>query len=201
MQFAYKIEHLPIHSTEPYAPFWDVENQNLFVSDYLDAKIFRFDWAEQRLYNATIKGGIKTTFIVPVKDSDDDYIISDHLSIGKVKWNGVDGTTEEVQKIFSVEKYQDSFSYWNIAKASPNRCQFFGGGIRGDICADSSTANVSLYYYSKRQGAQPLENLKFSGGVAFNTKDNKFYSIQSCANIILEYDWDQTTDKICERSE
>lgn len=52
---AYKVETVPSPlSTLGEGPHWDVESQSLYYNDIYGGSIHRYDYAENKTYNATV---------------------------------------------------------------------------------------------------------------------------------------------------
>lgn len=56
----------------------------------------------------------------------------------------------------------------------------------------------SLYGYSRKIGVvRLLKNEKVAAGIDWNVKENKFYHVDSCNGIILEFDYNPKTLELC----
>ncbi|XP_031633592.1 regucalcin-like [Contarinia nasturtii] len=201
--FVASIEIIPISSdvwNHTYSPHWDVETQSLHFVDFLSENrvLNRYDMCENRIYSATIETNQVPAFMIPLKRRPFQFAGGIDRSVKVINWDGRDSVATISKNLFRVEqssKYDGNF--WSVSKASPSS-RFYGGTYRSVICSLSSTANASLYRYSKNIGVGRLvKNLKVSGGIDWNVKERKFYHVDSCNGIIREFDYDPKTMNIC----
>lgn len=150
-------------------------------------------------YSASIENDIASTFIIPLEGRENQFVISNERTVSIIEWDGVDTTARVIQELFSVETGEMyANNNWNIAKASPITCQFYGGIFRGNLCSNESGAIASLYTYSNVRGVERLvSDLKISGGLDWNVDKSLFYHIDSCNLTIREYYWDPISGNIC----
>ncbi|XP_055304006.1 regucalcin-like [Sitodiplosis mosellana] len=188
--------------SQAYSPYWDDQKKCLYFVDFFDAKrtMNRYVPAENRFYSAAIEGNISTTFMLPIVEHVNQFAVSDKRSVKVVEWNGVDSMARMVRDTFTVETGpKHEFNNYNMAWASPKH-SFYGGTFPFDLCATSSSPRASLYRYNQCLGAKAVANdVIVSGGMDWNIKGNKFYFIDTCRNVVYEYDWDPTTDEICKQ--
>lgn len=116
-----------------------------------------------------------------------------------VKWDGYSSEAHVVRDEINVEPYTYfDTNALNDAKADP--CgRFFGGTMRLSYCNNvSNVANASLYRYTPCEGLTRLRtDVCLSNGLAWDTKRNKFYYIDTCSFNIRVYDWDRKTGFVC----
>lgn len=82
--------------TQPYAPFWNADENTLIFCDCVTGNIYRYVWNEQSLKTGYIEDNIATTFIVPLEGSNNEYAISDVLKVDVIQWNGEDNSNATV---------------------------------------------------------------------------------------------------------
>lgn len=154
---------------------------------------------ENRIYSATIGRNEVPAFLIPLKKCKNQFAGGFNHTVKIFEWNGKSDHARIIGTTFSVEeKPKYDGNYWHVAKASPIKHQFFGSTYRTEVCSSSSAANASLYRYQKKHGVQRLiKNQKVPAGIDWNIKNNKFYQVDSCNGIILEYDFDPKTGDIC----
>lgn len=183
----------------PYSLHYDLQTNNIYFSDLLNATIHRFDFNTNQSFVASIENGAAPTFIIPLRRKSNQFLISDKHNVTVVEWNGEDSVARIVRQVFSVETEEEYASTnWNIAKASPLTNQFYGGTFRGIICSPEPGAIASLYRYTMPTGAQRLvKDLKVAGGIDWNLAENLFYFIDSCNLTIREYNFDPVSGNIC----
>lgn len=183
----------------PYSLHYDLQTNNIYLSDLLNATIHRYEFNTNQNFVASIENGAAPSFIIPLRGESNQFLISDKHTVSIVEWNGIDSVAWIVREVFSVETDEEfANNNWNIQKASPT-CTFYGGTFRGIICSPESGAIASFYMYTKSNGVQRLVNeLKVAGGIDWNLYENLFYLIDSCNLTIREYDYDPVTGNICE---
>lgn len=147
-----------------------------------------------------IDNGAASSFIIPLKNGENQFLISDKHTVSVIEWNGIDAVAKIVREVFTVETAPEyTNNNWNIGKASPtNSRQFYGGTFRGNICSSESGSIASLYKFTKSKCVKSLVKcLKLSGGLDWNVEESLFYHIDSCDLVIREYNWDSFTGNIC----
>lgn len=75
--------------TQPYAPFWNADENTLIFCDCVTGNIYRYT-------TGYIEDNIATTFIVPLEGSNNEYAISDVLKVDVIQWNGEDNSNATV---------------------------------------------------------------------------------------------------------
>lgn len=194
----YKVEVLPSPiSVLGEGPHWDIERQCLYYNDIYGGSIHRYDYAENKTYNAKVDGEAVIAFIIPVKDTADEFIIGTGKRITLISW---DGKSETAKKIRTVGAVEDDLpdNRFNDAKTDPKN-RFFGGTMRLEEMGDIFEKRLgSFYRYSKSSGFVVLKNkIGVSNGLAWNENTNKFYYIDSVDLDVKEYDYNPETGDIC----
>lgn len=185
-------------------PHWDVERQSLFYADLFGTEydILRYDWRENKTYGAVVQLDLNpkvVTSIIPLKCQKDLFVIGVSSRVIKViRWDGISTTTEIIEEdLFDVEQSEEySANFWHIAKADPMG-RFFGGTFRSEFCSSSSSANASLYRYTKDSGAEGLAEMKLPGGMDWDPQTNTYYFVDVCDFAIKAYDWAPESGQLC----
>lgn len=200
LQVSYEVIRLDNIWVHPYSLHYDIQTNNMYFSDLLNRSIHRINFNDNQFFAASIENGIAPSFIIPSRGRPNRFIISDQRTISEIEWNGSDSIAKVVREIFSVEAGEEfENNNFNIAKASPHTCQFYGGTFRGILCSSEPGKIASLYDYSKLTGVKRLvKDLKISGGLDWNIAKNLFYHVESCELLIREYDWNPITGDISE---
>lgn len=177
-----------------YSPHWDGNNGRLlFVDQYSqNATVCQFDYNYSKVFCATITGEEYASAIVPVKGSRNKFVVALRKSIKVVKWNGQSQKASVTKEIYSTGP--KDFNFMDTAKADDTGRLYFGT-YGEEICGSAS--NSSLYSYSPKEGVQlVLTGLKACFGLAFNSKTNKCYLMDTCRYTISEFDWDRKTGRL-----
>lgn len=178
-------------------PYWDVESQSLYYIDIYgtEASLLRYDFAENKVYTATIDNEKVVSFIIPVRGRKGEFAVGLGRRTSVVQWDGKSPKATFVRDVFEVEqdpKYKNNRI--NDAKADPSG-RLYAGTMRLEECGDLFDAfNGSLYKYAPSEQVVKLrDNVRVSNGIAWNEQRNKFYFIDSCDMDVKEFDWDRST--------
>lgn len=179
--------------TQPYYLHYDISSHSLYSTDYAAREIRRFDFDEKRTYSATIEDDIVTSFIIPVKDTKDKFIVCYNFTVAMIKWNGKENKAKVIRDEIVVRpKKANPITGWDYGKVAPNY-EFYGGSFRANMCSKSpSTRNAALYHNTK----PILKHLRVSGAFDWNIKEKLFYHCDTCNRAISEYDWNPKTGHI-----
>lgn len=203
-QSAINVEQLPSPiSLCGEGPHWDKESQSLYYIDIYgpESTILRYDYKENKTYAATVDNEPLMTFVLPVDDTSDEFLIGTKNEAKVIRWNGKSSKAELLRSAFQVEG-QEFYkkNRFNDAKTDPFG-RFYGGTQRLDECDASklNVANASLYRFDPEHGVKRLRtNVFISNGLTWNIRTNKFYYIDSCSYDVKEYDYDISSGDICE---
>lgn len=183
-------------------PHWDIESQSLFYIDIYgpNSTMLRYDYNLNRTFASTVDNEPLMTFILPIKGTNDQFLIGTKNEAKVIRWDGFSTKGEVLRTAFEVEI--DEFhktNRFNDAKADPTG-RFFGGTQRFDGCDGSlDLANASFYSFDREHGVRRLrENIFISNGLTWVNKTNKFYYIDSCVHDVKEFDYNVTTGDLCE---
>lgn len=129
---SYKVEEVkssPI-SVLGEGPHWDIERQSLYYNDIYGDKqsISRYDYNEDKTYNAVIPGHPVISFIIPVVKSNDQFIVGSGKKVVLIQWDGVSGQAKVVKTVGEVEQNLAE-NRFNDAKCDPFG-RFYGGTMR-----------------------------------------------------------------------
>lgn len=179
-------------------PHWDVARQSLYYIDIYgtNQSITRYDYNEDKAYNAKIPGYPVLSFIIPVDGTDDQFLVGVGKQLLVIQWDGKSNQAKAVNIVGEVEKDMEE-NRFNDAKCDPFG-RFYGGTMRLEINRDIFEKRLGTFYrYTKDEQFVPLKsNVGISNGLTWNEKTNKFYYIDSVDHDIKEFDYDPVTGNI-----
>ncbi|XP_055300055.1 regucalcin-like isoform X2 [Sitodiplosis mosellana] len=194
-----KIEQLPSpRSLCGEGPHWDVATQSLYYIDIEgpESTILRYDYKENKTYPATVDNVPLMTFVLPIENSTDEFLVGSDTIAKVIRWDGKSSKGQYVRDAFAVE----SGDYYSTNRFNDAKCdpvgRFFGGTQRYNECKGPfNVATASLYRYDRQIGVKHLKgNVFISNGLTWVA--NKFYYIDSCAHDLKEFDYNIETGDI-----
>uniref|UniRef100_A0A182P695 Regucalcin n=1 Tax=Anopheles epiroticus TaxID=199890 RepID=A0A182P695_9DIPT len=198
---SYKVEQLPSPlSVLGEGPHWDVERQSLYYNDIYGGSIHRYDYAENKTYNATIDGFPVISFIIPVKGNDRHFIIGTDRKVTLIDWDGRSDKATFVRTVGEVEPTMED-NRFNDAKVD-SKGRFYGGTMRLEAKGDIFEMRLGTFYrYDAKQGkfVTLKKQIGVSNGLCWNEAGNLFYYIDSCDLDVKEYQVDANGDISGER--
>lgn len=198
-------------------PHWDAERQSLYFNDILDGKIFRYDYHENKCYEAKVgkeknfilitclliqsenisegKENSKIGFIVPISQKQNEFIIGAGAELLIIQWDGISDKAVVVQSYAKVEENIRTTRF-NDGKVDP--CgRIFAGTMRSEEHGNIFTAREGGFYSFDRANVKILkEKINISNGLAWNEAKNKFYYIDTGDFDLKEFDYDPATGQI-----
>lgn len=183
-------------------PHWCKETQSLYYVDLLGSfcKILRYCPADDKVYCASIRGISTVTFFAPIEGSPTEFVCGTKHVIFIVQWNGISKLAFPVRIAFAVNKYAEfETNLSNDVKTDPF-CRLFAGTKRIQTCNKLDIPMyANLFQLSVGQRALTLnktKTIRFSNGLAWSEKFNKFYYHDSRVLNIKEDDYCPHTGNI-----
>jgi gluconolactonase len=111
-------------------PHWDIERQCLYYIDIYGTSqsISRYDYNENKTYNAIIPGYPVVSFIIPVESKSDQFLIGVGKKLLIIQWDGKSGEAKPLNIVGEVENDMPE-NRFNDAKCDPAG-RFYGGTMR-----------------------------------------------------------------------
>lgn len=198
---SYCVEPLPdSHAIVGEGPHWSNETQSLYYVDIEGSKLLRYSYTENKVYKANIENIELPSFIIPVENSTDLFVVGAGRKVIIVHWDGVSNTAQMKKVLFEVEMNDKRFdgNRFNDGKCDPQG-RLFAGTMRyvGD---EFEHRYGSLYRYVNANGGKwdsVKSDVGISNGLTWNEKSKKFYYIDSTDFEVKEYDYDFSTGDIC----
>uniref|UniRef100_A0A182T4M4 Regucalcin n=1 Tax=Anopheles maculatus TaxID=74869 RepID=A0A182T4M4_9DIPT len=191
MAESYRVETIPPYTVLGEAPHWDIGRQSLYYVSLFDAQIYRYDYREGAVYSASIDGINFATFIVPVTDKPDCFVIGDTIRLLAIRWDGKSSKATIVRQLASLGP-EHANNRFNDGKVDPWGRLYVGSMLNESAGSPFERATGSLWRYCDRTGTlvEQDRNVYISNGLAWNRETNRFYFVDSGANHIKEYDID-----------
>lgn len=117
-------------------PHWDVERQSLYYIDIYGTSqsLSRYDYNEDKTYNAKILGYPVVSFIIPVDKTSDQFLVGVGKKLVIIQWDGKSSEAKPVSVVGEVESDMLE-NRFNDAKCDPSG-RFYGGTMRiGKLCS------------------------------------------------------------------
>ncbi|XP_058814692.1 regucalcin-like [Topomyia yanbarensis] len=173
------------------APHWDVARQSLYYVCILSGSLHRYDIQENRTYSASIPGITHSSFIIPVKERPEEFVVGSRTRIILVKWDGVSASAAELETLEDLGDTGEEQQF-NDGKADPQGRLYAGTMLSETAPNPSGMGNSKLYRFDADTGklVELKSGVHVSNGLAWHGTTNKFYYIDSFAFDIKEYDTD-----------
>lgn len=185
-------------------PHWVVDTQSLYYCDIYgtEATILRYDFNENKTYLATVENEPVISFIIPVKNTADQFAVGIGRRVGVIQWDGKSPKAKVLRSVLEVEQSDEyKNNRFNDAKADPTG-RLYAGTMRKEECGDLFGAfNGSLYKYAADESLVKLRGgVRVSNGLAWNEQKRKFYFVDSCDMDVKQFDWDPKTGDLSKYS-
>lgn len=117
-------------------PHWDIDRQSLYYIDIYgtNQSVSRYDYNEDKTYNAKIPGYPLVSFIIPVDKTNDQFLVGVGKKLLIIQWDGKSSEAKAVNVVGEVESDMPE-NRFNDGKCDPFG-RFYGGTMRmGELCA------------------------------------------------------------------
>lgn len=193
----YHVERLPSpRNTVGEVPHWDVKTRSLYYIDIAgyNSTLLRYDYDENKVYQAHIDGAATLLFLLPIKCAKDYFLVGIDLKAVIVYWNGRTKKATVIRTLFEVN--EKSSNVINDIKTDEYG-RFYGGTKSVESCDTGAAPTGAFYTYSNRKGLQKFfGNVYISNGLTWVRQTNKFYYADSCTYDVKEFDYDPKTGSL-----
>nr|CAI5817262.1 unnamed protein product [Callosobruchus analis] len=171
-------------------PCWDHKKKCLYFAGMVEQNIHRYDPRTKEHTKAHVGDG-NVSMVVPVKNTDDKFVVSLNRSVCIVTWDGKSDKVKDIKKIAEVE--EGTPHVFNDGKCDHTGRLWIGtmGKAANDL--EIPDKKGALYSIQKKTVKCHRTEVGIANGLAFDSKRNKMYYIDSYAYTIDQYDIDFTT--------
>ncbi|KAF5301531.1 hypothetical protein FQR65_LT08835 [Abscondita terminalis] len=173
-------------------PHWDVDTHSLYFVDFLGKSINKYVPATKQHTQVILKKS--PSFIIPVKESSDRFVISLGRDLYIITWDGISDALSNMEIIGTVDIEPElKDNTFNDGKVD----------VYGNLWTGTLNLNVnivtglpktgSLYSVSQKQIKKHFSGVSISNGLTWSKCSKKFYYNDSSKNTVDEFDYDAET--------
>nr|CAH7744474.1 unnamed protein product [Callosobruchus chinensis] len=167
---------------------WDAETQRAIFVDVPNGTVYSYENNNGEVVKAKVADE-PIAFMFPVEGSDTKFIAGLSKKLVFVEWDGKSPQVSKVETIVEVEKEKEfKGNRFNGAKVDP--WGRLWAGTMGPTSEDGTTENHKGALYSLTKGTlkKHESNIGISNGLAWDTKTNKMYYIDTLVPCVFQYD-------------
>ncbi|XP_076255381.1 regucalcin-like [Rhynchophorus ferrugineus] len=176
-------------------PHWDIATQSLYFVDIFGKAIHKYVPATGKHTKAVFDKPV--SLIVPVKGQRNKFVISLEREVYVVTWDGESEKASSLSKLGEVD--QGTQTRINDGKCDPKGRLWFGTMGAEPVYGQVEPNSGSFFSYSNSKITTHLTKVGISNGLAWDTKLNKFYYIDSLKGSIDQFDIKLETGEISNR--
>lgn len=163
-----------------------------------NSSLLRYDYDENKVYQATIDNAATLLFILPINCAPDLFLVGIDLNAVIVYWNG---RSPKATVIWTLFKFDENPSNVINDIKTDEHGRFYGGTKSVESCDTGKAPTGAFYRYHKHKGLQKFfGNVYISNGLTWVRDTNKFYYADSCTYDIKEFDYNPKTGNLCKYS-
>ncbi|XP_055545457.1 regucalcin-like [Wyeomyia smithii] len=189
----YKVEEIPgPHVELGEGPHWDDQTQSLYYVSLSEATIHRLDHKSNKVYSAKVEGCTYASFIIPVKDRSNEFIVGDGTRVVLISWDGLSDRANVLSCVADLGQ-EAAGHRWNDGKVD-SQGRLYAGMMITESGGNPFEVNTGKFYRfdaRSRTFFQQLSDIYISNGLTWNERTKKFYYVDSGAHDIKEYDVDK----------
>jgi len=190
---SYKVEQLPDSYAElGEAPHWDIATQSLYFLDINSGLLYRYDYKENKTYQAKIEKETIASFVIPIENAANQFVVGIENRVAIVQWDGKSSKATVLCNLCEVETKENRF---NDGKCDPTG-RLYSGTMHSTDFFKKRTG--SLYFCGDKKQSPKLlkEGVAIANGLTWDLKKKKFYYIDSLDYEVKAYDYDDKTGDI-----
>ncbi|KAF5277414.1 hypothetical protein FQA39_LY06227 [Lamprigera yunnana] len=179
-------------------PHWDEETQSLYFVDIIGKSVHKYVPSTKK--HTTVFLEDTPSFIIPVKDSADRFIVSLGRSVVIMTWDGVSSSPDNIEELATLDESSDKVNTRiNDGKADPLGNLWAGTMERNADHIKCVPLMGSLYSLSQKRVKKHENNICIANGLAWSKDLKNFYYIDSGTIRVDQYDLDANTLTISNR--
>ncbi|XP_037937575.1 regucalcin-like [Teleopsis dalmanni] len=168
-------------------PYW--RYPNLYYTDLVTGNLYRHDTITNQTFRCKIHDENRTSFIIPYRKSKDLYVVGLGKKVAKIQWDGHSPHCKLIRILFEIRN-KDKHIWINDGKCVANGTLF-----TGSASCNFSRPYQNLYKYEGGGAPEIIKpNVSLSNGLAWNYKRSELYHVDSGANTITQFGFDQNGD-------
>ncbi|KAI4461322.1 regucalcin [Holotrichia oblita] len=170
-------------------PAWDERTGMLYFVDLFNGKLNAYNVNSGEVNLITMEGNL--TLVIPSEFDTSEFVVGLNQAVLKIHWTD-ENNVEVIRVISSVDEDRPR-NRLNDGKAD-RRGRLWLGTMGFDLAGEIIDVDSgSLYFISNETAANPVaavHPVNISNGMAWNKANNKFYFIDTTADQVTEYDYD-----------
>ncbi|XP_072381758.1 regucalcin-like isoform X2 [Diabrotica undecimpunctata] len=175
-------------------PHWDNKKQCLYFVDIIESTICKYVPSTKKLTKAKIDN-YNVSIIIPVKDRDNEFIVTLNNSIALVEWDGESTNISSLKKIYEVDA--GTSNVFNDGKCDKTGRIWAGTmGASPTSIGELVQGKGTLYSFSNNTATPHRGEIGISNGIAFDYRLGKMYYTDSFSFRVDQYDIDINQGKI-----
>ncbi|KAK9695751.1 SMP-30/Gluconolactonase/LRE-like region [Popillia japonica] len=172
-------------------PAWDERTGALYFVDMFNGKLNSYNIHTGEVDHITLQGNL--TLAIPSEFDTTEFVVGLDKRVLKIQWNAQQSF--DVVRVVSTVDEDKPRNRLNDGKADRNG-RLWVGTMGYDIAGEIIDVDCgSLYFISNETAENPVaavQPVNISNGMAWNLANDKFYFIDTTADQVTEYDFDNT---------
>ncbi|CAH1130548.1 unnamed protein product [Ceutorhynchus assimilis] len=177
-------------------PHWDAETQSLYLVDIFGKALHKY--IPSTGHHSKLVFDKPISVVVPVKGKRDQFVVTVERTVQLITWDGKSEKPSKIEKLAEVDEGTEN--RLNDGKCDPSGKLWMGTMGPEPENGHVQLASGSLFSLHKGQVKTHVTKVGISNGLAWNTKLNKFYYIDSFAYSVDAFDYDRLNGTISNRT-